>query len=136
MNELVDVLSLKNIIKKYGYLGDTANFETFYSEIFDQLRYRNLVNEIQKRVREYFETLEIPNTVTIYDYLILSLREKDIIATFNWDPLLLKAYLRNREAKPLPKLAFLHGNVYLGVCHTDQRLGYLGSLCEKCHSPL
>lgn len=136
MNELTDVLDLKNTIKKHGYLGDTANFEAFYSEIFDQPPYRNLVSEIQKRVREYFEVLEIPSSVTIYDYLILSLREKDIIATFNWDPLLLKVYLRNQKAKPLPKLAFLHGNVYLGVCHTDQRLGYLGSLCEKCHSPL
>ena len=73
MNELTDVLDLKNTIKKHGCLGDTANFEAFYSEIFDQPQYRNLVNEIQKRVREYFETLKIPNTVTIYDYLILSL---------------------------------------------------------------
>jgi hypothetical protein len=136
MSELTDVLDLKNTIKKNGYLGDTLNFEAFYSEIFDQPQYSNLVNEIQKRVREYFETLEIPDTVTIYDYLILSLREKDIIATFNWDPLLLKAYLRNQKAKPLPQLAFLHGNVYLGVCNADQSLGYLGSLCENCHSPL
>ncbi|MHB8276198.1 MAG: hypothetical protein ACYDIA_00885 [Candidatus Humimicrobiaceae bacterium] len=136
MNELTDVLDLKDTIEKHGFLGDMANFEAFYSEIFDQPQYKNLVDEIQKEVREYFETLEIPNEVTIYDYLILSLREKDIIATFNWDPLLLKAYLRNLKAKPLPQLAFLHGNVYLGVCNTDQRLGYLGSLCENCHSPL
>ncbi len=136
MSELTDVLDLKNTIKKNGYLGDTSNFEAFYSEIFNQSQYSNLVNKIQKRVREYFEALEIPDTVTIYDYLILSLREKDIIATFNWDPLLLKAYLRNLKVKPLPQLAFLHGNVYLGVCNTDQHLGYLGSLCENCHTPL
>ena len=136
VNELTDVLDLKNTIEKYGYLGNTANFEAFYSEIFDKTQYGDLVNEIKKRVREYFVTLEIPNTVTIYDYLILSLREKDIIASFNWDPLLLKAYLRNREAKPLPKLVFLHGNVYQGVCPTDHQLGYLGSLCIKCYKPL
>jgi hypothetical protein len=136
MNELTDVLDLKNTILKYGYLGNTENFEAFYSEIFDKPQYGDLVNEIQKRVREYFVTLEIPNTVTIYDYLILSLREKDIIASYNWDPLLLKVYLRNRKAKPLPKLVFLHGNVYQGVCFTDHQLGYLGSLCIKCHKPL
>ena len=136
MNELTNVLNLKNTILKYGYLGNTENFEAFYSEIFDKPQYGDLVNEIQKRVHEYFVTLEIPNTVTIYDYLILSLREKDIIASFNWDPLLLKAYLRNRKAKPLPKLVFLHGNVYLGVCLTDHQLGDLGTLCIKCRKPL
>jgi len=136
MNELVNVLDFKNTIKKYGYLGNTANFEAFYSEIFDKPQYGDLVNEIQKRVREYFVTLEIPNTVTLYDYLILSLREKDIIATFNWDPLLSKAYLRNIKVKSLPTLVFLHGNVNQGVCLTDHQLGYLGSLCIKCYKPL
>ncbi len=110
MNELTD--NLKNTIKKHDYSGDTTNFESFYSEIFNQPQFSNLVLEMQKRVLEYFETLEIPDKVIIYDYLILSLREKDIIATFDWDPLLLKAYSRNLKAKPLPKLAFLHGNVY------------------------
>lgn len=136
MSELTDVLDLKDTIKKNGYLGDTSDFEAFYSEILDQTKYSNLVNEIQIKVREYFGNLEIPDTVTIYDYLILSLRKKDIIATFNWDPLLLKAYRRNLKVKPLPKLAFLHGNVYIGVCNTDQRLGYLWSRCEICNKPL
>ena len=136
MNELIDILDLENTILEYGCLGNIENFEAFYSEIFDKPQYVDLVNEIQKRVREYFATLEIPNTVTLYDYLILSLREKDIIASFNWDPLLLKAYLRNREVKTLPKLVFLHGNVYQGVCLTDHQLGYFGSLCIKCHKPL
>ena len=71
MNELVDVLDLKNTIEKYGYLGNTANFEAFYSEIFNKPQYEDLVNEIQKRVREYFVTLEIPNTVTIYDLSLI-----------------------------------------------------------------
>lgn len=136
MNELIDVLDLKKTIIKHGYSGDTENFEAFFSDIFNVPRYKNLVYEIQTRVREYFETLEIPNTATIYDYLVLSLREKDIIATFNWDPLLLKAYLRNLEAKPLPQLAFLHGNTHMGVCYADRCLGYLGSPCKKCNTPL
>ncbi|MHA1748548.1 MAG: hypothetical protein ACTSXN_02865 [Promethearchaeota archaeon] len=34
---------------------------------------------------------------TIYDYLILSLRKKDVIATFNWDPLLVQAAWKNRN---------------------------------------
>jgi len=61
MSELTDVLDLESTIQKNGYLGNTTNFESFYSEIFNQSKYSNLVNEIQKRVREYFETLEIPD---------------------------------------------------------------------------
>ena len=85
---------------------------------------------------EYFSNLELPDKVTLYDYIILSLRKKDIIATFNWDPLLLLAYRRNMIVKPLPEIVFLHGNVYLGICCADKRLGYLDTLCEKCHRPL
>jgi hypothetical protein len=136
MNELVDVLDLNNVITKHGYRGNKIDFESFYSEIFNQDRYKDLVNVIQKRIREYFEALALPKKVTIYDYLILSLREKDVIASFNWDPLLLKAYLRNINIKSLPDLTFLHGNVYLGICYTDKQLGYLGSICVKCHKPL
>jgi hypothetical protein len=35
--------------------------------------------------------MEIPDHVTLYDELLLTLRSKDLIATFNWDPLLLQA---------------------------------------------
>lgn len=136
MNELVEILDLKDTIAKHGYIGNTADFESFYSEIFKEDRYKDLVHIIQERARSYFEELELPKKVTIYDYLILSLREKDIIASFNWDPLLLKTYLRNINMKSLPELAFLHGNVFLGVCYTDKQLGYLGSICIKCHKPL
>jgi hypothetical protein len=136
MNELVEILDLTGIIEEQGYNGDTLDFESFYSDIVDKEQYILVLSEIQNRVRSYFETLQIPNEVTLYDYLILSLREKDIIATFNWDPLLLQAYRRSLDLKPLPELAFLHGNVYEGMCEAHKRVGYLGSVCEICREKL
>lgn len=127
MNELIDILNLDRNIK---------DFESFFSEISTKPKYNDLVKKIKRKVNDYFNSMELPSTVTIYDYLVLSLRSKDIIASFNWDPLLLKAYLRNKKFKPLPEVVFLHGNVYMGVCQTDHQIGYLGTHCEKCFKPL
>jgi hypothetical protein len=33
----------------------------------------------------YFRILKLPETSTIYDFMLLTLRLKDLIATFNWD---------------------------------------------------
>ena len=43
---------------------------------------------VEQRDAEYFSKLELPDHPTIYDYRLLSLRKKDVIATFNWDPFL------------------------------------------------
>jgi hypothetical protein len=47
----------------------------------------------------------------------LSLREKDVIATFNWDPLLFAACARNHTRTKLPYIIYLHGNVAIGYCN-------------------
>lgn len=55
---------------------------------------------------------ELPDSPTIYDFLVLSLTEKDLIVTFNWDPLLVQAICRvQRYTSNIPQVAFLHGNV-------------------------
>jgi len=67
---------------------------------------------LDSAVRKYFGALELPDEPTFYDYLVLSLRPKDAIITFNWDPLLIQAYKRWRHlGRVLPDLIFLHGNV-------------------------
>lgn len=136
MSELIEMLDLEEAIRDFGYTSPITDFEEFYSEIYENQKYRKLVEEINDRVVSYFSKLTIPQTVTLYDYLVLSLRQKDIIGTFNWDPLLLQAYRRNIKVGDLPKPAFLHGNVYLGVCKTHNKFGYLGTVCQACNHKL
>ena len=74
------------------------------------------MKEIEKRIDAYFSSLRIPREATKYDFLLLSLREKDAIFTFNWDPFLFDAYKRNAHIASLPEIFFLHGNVRIGIC--------------------
>src|SRR5258706_1277456 len=63
------------------------DFEAAYSQLFDKGPSDEL-NRIDALVREYFSTLELPDDPNLYDVINLSLREKDAIFTFNWDPFL------------------------------------------------
>jgi hypothetical protein len=61
----------------------------------------------------------------------MSLTKKDIIATFNWDPLLVQAIERaKRYTDNTPQVAFLHGNVAVGFCEEDNIMGKVGMLCR------
>lgn len=112
------------------------NFETLYQSLVDDESKAPLVRDIEEQLHDYFCQIEIPEAANLYDRLLLSLRAKDYVATFNWDPLLAQAYKRNRHLKELPEILFLHGNVEVGVCLRDQRKGFLGSSCTTCDRPL
>ncbi len=67
-----------------------------------------------------------------------SLRRKDTIATFNWDPLLVQAYERNlSRTDELPAVVFLHGCVAVGHCpeHAGHS-GRSGATCPRCEREL
>jgi hypothetical protein len=96
----------------------------------------HLINKIEEKVYTYFNCLNLPESTTIYDYLVLSLRETDIIATFNWDPFLAQAYKRNCHVGNMPQIVFLHGNVGVGLCEKDKMIGFIDQLCNKCGQPL
>src|SRR6266403_2499822 len=91
---------------------------------------------IERLIAEYFESLDLPNTATIYDYLVLGLRPKDTIATFNWDPLLLLAHKRNRNVARLPDVRFLHGCVGYFTCSNHDVLGLAYESCPECRNLL
>ena len=75
----------------------------------------------------------MPSVPTLYDYLLLALRKKDVIATFNWDPFLSLAAKRCAIPDHLQcSLLFLHGNVQIGYCPIDNEHGYKGNQCSKC----
>ena len=136
MNNFIEVLGLSKILDKEDIVYENGNVEQIYADLISDAKYASLAKLIEAIIYKYFSKMEIPDTPTLYDYLILSLREKDLIATFNWDPLLLQAYKRHIYIRKLPKLVFLHGNVGIGVCCTDKVIGYIGTLCNKCKKPL
>lgn len=137
MDNFIEVLNLSSLLKEAKLDTKSSNFEVIYNELFNKGRFNDLRQELESRIYEYFSNLELPEEPTIYDYLVLSLRKKDVIATFNWDPLLLQAYIRNgRFIKSLPHLLFLHGNVMIGVCDKDRFQGFRGNICPKCGNKL
>lgn len=137
MQNLVDVLDLKKDVLAAGYDPEKIGFEDLYDELASSGKHPALRHLIENRVYSYFSKLSLPDKPTIYDYLILSLREKDLIATFNWDPFLLQAYMRNEKVSKerRPQIAFLHGNVSVGVCDNDDVAGIVGRSCTVCRRP-
>lgn len=131
------ILGLTDELKKYNFSDkEMDNFELMFSKIFDKVEYDDLKHYLEIKVSEYFQSLKIPDNVTVYDYLILSLTEKDAIITFNWDPFLIQAYRRNLDVGNLPQLIFPHGNVGVGLCDNCKNKGYTNCLCPDCLKPL
>lgn len=120
MSNFVDIVGLSNILQADG------NFEAQYSSVHAQNPNSPLLREVEERVKNYFRGLKLPKTPTIYDYLVLSLRRKDLIATFNWDPFLYQAFSRNRTLGEMPNLCFLHGSVSIGYSRVEQKAGPAG----------
>lgn len=133
MNSLVEKLDLYNHIPdKFENL--LTDFEKLYSNIANDASLSSVKKIIDKKVYDYFYEMDIPDKPTIYDYLVLSLRKKDLIATFNWDPLLLKTFRRHSKIINLPNVIFLHGNVAVGICKHCNIKGYkYNNTCHRCN---
>ena len=132
MNELPRILG-----SPWRDVVETANladldFESQFTRLRESARYHDRLNEIEDMLWEYFSSLALPENPTIYDYLILGLRGKDIIATFNWDPFLILAHARNRTISNLPEIRFLHGCVHYASCPNHDVLGRPGERCPIC----
>lgn len=135
MCDFSQLLGLSDTLKSWG-LDPLANFEDTYGSLHEAGESAK-VAVLNQAVIDYFTALELPDRPTIYDHLILSLRSSDIIATFNWDPFLIQACLRNsRSGLSVPRLAFLHGNVLSGFCAEHTTFGVNGNVCSRCRKPL
>lgn len=132
MDDLVTTTGLDSILEKQGIRYTNRNFEDIYSDLYGDSGYEYRSGIIESKVWEYFSQLELPRYPTLYDHLVLSLREKDLIATFNWDPLLYRACWRNHQKANLPHVVYLHGNVAVGFCRKDNTMGWIASKCSKC----
>lgn len=136
MADLVELLNLHNLLDKTNISYSNRNFEDVYAEMHTIDSFAPIRHELESRIYDYFDCLKLPLQPTIYDYLVLSLREKDVIATFNWDPFLVQAFNRNGSVGNLPRLLFLHGNVKVACCINDKVLGLKGNNCSRCGQPL
>lgn len=133
MNDLGEVVGLSQLLKDNDIEYEDINFESLFASLKEKPKYKDLIDEIEKRIYDYFYTMELSPNVTIYDYLIMSLTKNDVIATFNWDPFLVQAVARcSKFTNNLPTLIFLHGNVGVGVCYADNTVGRIDEKCSRC----
>jgi hypothetical protein len=136
MNGLIEKLDLQDVLCGVNLKTQSNNLEDIYSELYSRPECKAEREELEKRLYEYFDSLELPDTPTVYDFLVLSMTKKDVIATFNWDPLLIQAYERCSEfTTNLPNMLFLHGNVGVGHCSKDILRGKKGLVCPICCEP-
>lgn len=113
-----------------------TDFEAAYSRLSESGT--SSAEKINQAVSDYFSGLELPDEPTIYDALNLSLRGKDAIFSFNWDPFLMQSRVRLAKlgvVPSFPQLFFLHGNVMVGFCKKDKVSGLVGNRCSTCGMP-
>lgn len=133
MSGFIDKLGMRDIFENIKINTNSDNLEDIYSELYQRKECRDILTLLEDKIYNYFLEFKIPSKPTIYDFLTLSLRKKDVIATFNWDPLLLQAYQRVKNlTTELPDLLFLHGNVRVGICHEHKRSGIYDDSCPVC----
>ena len=132
MHNLVEVVGLERVLESVGIDYADRNFEEVYSGLWSEDPNSQCIEEIKTKVYDYFSKMRLPDSPTLYDQLVLSLRNKDVIATFNWDPFLYDACVRNAHVAEPPHVIFLHGNVRLGCCLEHSVKGVPDSACPKC----
>ena len=133
MNNFIEELDMGAILDGVRLQTTSTNLEDIYSELHDRTDCTEVRETLEYRIYDYFRCLELPDQATIYDLLILSLRPKDCIATFNWDGLLVDAYNRVKKITGhLPNLIFLHGNVNVSYCPNCDSYGNKRETCPRC----
>jgi len=135
MSDFVEIIGLEDMLEQSPIDWRGRNFEVVFSELALRDDCQAITQKLEIRIRDYFLAMSLPPRPTLYDHLLLSLRPKDGVATFNWDPLLFQAACRLRRMVDLPHLLFLHGNVAIGYCAKDRVKGPVYGCCTKCHRP-
>lgn len=130
MDDFVRVVGLESLLDEIGADYRGQNIEDLYADVVEAGG--SSLARLERAIFDYFSSLELPDHPTIYDYLVLSVCSGDMIATFNWDPLLIQAMRRNYSRVDEPRLVFLHGNVSVGFCSKDQVMGTNRTRCSKC----
>lgn len=135
MDGFCETIGISKNINKYGLHTKSKNLEDIYMEVHERAKtdtkFIELESSIENDIRAYLNEFILPDAPTVYDFLILALREKDVIATFNWDPLIVQAYARAASiTSRLPKLLFLHGNVAVKYAGSGPRTRIYMDQCD------
>lgn len=138
MNEAIGQIGLDKLLKGITLQTKSHNLEDIYSELYRRgNECKNVRLAMEETLYTYFSNVHLPDSMTIYDQLILSLTKKDCIISFNWDGLLIEAYNRvSKITRNKPEMFFLHGNVGAGVCEQCMTLGPISNHCSRCGKPL
>lgn len=141
MSGFIGKLGLSSVISKVDIRTSSDNLEDIYMELDERSKTEPLCQEVKVELEEiiwdYMSDYQLPDTPTVYDFLVMSLTSKDLIATFNWDPFLVQAIERSMKyTRNIPQVAFLHGNVAVGFCAENSIIGNVGMICPKCGTPL
>jgi hypothetical protein len=131
MSDFAAVVGLSDLLSECGF-DPHENFEQTYSRLVAGSQHQSQQRALEQKIHDYFAALALPSSATHYDRLLLSLRPKDAIFTFNWDPFLFDAHFRNRSVAPLPEIFFLHGNVRIGACTAHGHWGQRETACPQC----
>jgi len=113
-----------------------TDFESAYSRLYE--RDPAQADPIEDAIAGYFRELRLPDEANLYDAILLSLRRKDAIFTFNWDPLLFLSRIRLNQLglnDHLPSIFYLHGMVVAAYCEEDDVWGYTNGRCSQCGKP-
>ncbi|MCA9340912.1 hypothetical protein KC952_00075 [Candidatus Saccharibacteria bacterium] len=137
LRDIAEDLKLDNLFPEELKELATKDFESAYSKLFE-LGVSEELNKIDSLVRGYFSKLELPDEPNLYDAINLSMRDKDVILTFNWDPFLMQSRIRLAKlgiTTSFPQLFFLHGNVTVGFCEEHNTSGIAEQPCSRCRKP-
>jgi len=76
MRNFVEVVGLNDLLEEHGIDYQEKNFEELYSDLHFSKEHSNLVRRLETRIREYFSRMELPDSLTLYDEIVLSLRKE------------------------------------------------------------
>ena len=69
MSDFADILGLDRILERFGIDYTGRNFEEAYSDLYEQVEYKEARDEIEDHIRDYFSRTELPDPPTLYDHL-------------------------------------------------------------------
>ena len=135
MSGFIDKLDFRKILNEVDIHTASDNLEDIYMELDErsktELNCKAVKEKLENSIRDYMNGFVLPEEPTVYDFLVMSLTKKDLIATFNWDPFLVQAIGRAQKfTDNIPQVAFLHGNVAVGYCPDDNIMGNVGMMCR------